>query len=50
MEPLLLMVGFYCLPTITRPLMPVRYSLTVFGIECLLWLHLSLMSVRYALH
>ena len=44
------MVGFYCLPTTIRPLVLVHYSLAVLGIECLLWLRPSLMSVRYVLH
>ena len=44
------MASFYCLPTAIRLLVPVRYFLVVLGIECLLWLRLSLMSVRYALH
>ena len=42
--------SFYFLPMAIRPLVPVHYSLTVLGNECLLWLCLSLMSVRYALH
>ena len=29
---------------------PIRYSLAVLGIKCLLWLYLSLMFVHYALH
>ena len=40
------MASFYCLPTATRPLMPIRYSLVVLGIECLLWLYLSLIDVN----
>ena len=44
------MAGFYCLPMAIHPLVPIRYSLAVLGIECLLWLRLLLMSVRYALH
>ena len=44
------MVGFYCLPTAIRPLVPVHYSLSVLGIECLLWLRLSSMTIHYALH
>ena len=31
------MADFNCLPTAIRPLVPVRYSLAVLGIECLLW-------------
>ena len=50
MKPLVLMIGFYCLPTTTRSLMPVRYSLAVLGIECLLWLRPSLISVCYTLN
>ena len=50
MEPLVLMAGFYSLPTAIRLFVPIRYSLAVLGIECLLWLRLLLMSVRYALH
>ena len=50
MAPLVLMAGFYCLPTAIRPLVPMCYSFAVLGIECLLWFHSSLMSVRYALH
>ena len=50
MEPLVLMADFNCLPTAISPLVPIRYSLAVLGIECLLWLRLLLMSVRYALH
>ena len=44
------MVGFYCLPTTTHLLMPVYYSLAVLGVKCLVWLYLSLMSIRYALY
>ena len=50
MESLVLMAGFNFLPAAIRLLVPVRYSLAVLGIECLLWLHPSLMSVHYALH
>ena len=50
MEPLVLMADFYCQPTTIRLLVPVCYSLTVLGIECLLWFRPSLMSVHYALH
>ena len=46
-EPLVLMADFYCLPTVIRPLVPVHYFLAIFGIECLLWLHLSLISICY---
>ena len=49
-EPLVLIAGFYCLPTATRSLMPVRYSLAILGIEYFLWFRPLLMSVRYALH
>ena len=31
------MANFNCLPTAIRPLVPVRYSLAVLGIDCLLW-------------
>ena len=50
MEPLVLIAGFYCLPTATRALMPVRYSLAILGIEYFLWFRPLLMFVRYALH
>ena len=40
MEPLVLMAGFYCLLMVIRPLVLVRYSLVVMGMECLLWLRL----------
>ena len=50
MEPLVLMAGFYCLPTTTHPLMLVCYSLAVLGIKCLLWLLPSLIFVHYDLH
>ena len=44
------MAGFYCLSMAIHPLVLIRYSLAVLGIECLLWLRLLLMSIRYALH
>jgi len=50
MELLVLMVGFDYLPMVIYPLVLVHYSLAVLGIECLLWLYPSLMSIRYALH
>ena len=50
MESLVLMAGFYCLPMATHPLIPIRYSLPMLGIECILWLRPSLMSVHYVLH
>ena len=38
MEPLVLMASFNSLPTAIRLFVPIRYSLAVLGIECLLWL------------
>ena len=49
-EPLVLMAGFYCLLMVIRLLVLKCYSLVVLGMECLLWLRLSLMSIRYVLH
>ena len=49
-ESLVLVAGFYCLSTSIRPLVLVHYSLAISGIEYLLRLHPSLMSVHYALH
>ena len=48
-EPLVLMAVFYCLTMAIRPLVPIRYSLAILDIECLLWLRSSLISVRYTL-
>ena len=48
-EPLVLMANFYRLPTAICSLVPVHYSLAILGVECLLWLRLSLISIRYAL-
>ena len=42
--------GWYILPMAIHSLVLVRYSVVFLGIECLLWLRLSLMSVHYALH
>lgn len=44
------MPDFYCLLTAIRLLVPVHYFLAILDIECLLWLSLLLMFVRYALH
>ena len=49
LEPLVLMVGFYCLAIAIRSLVLVRYFLAILGVECLLWLHLSLISICYDL-
>ena len=48
-KPLVLMAGFYCLPTAIRLLVPVHYSLAILGVECLLWLCPLLISIHYAL-
>ena len=49
LEPLVLMAGFYYLPMAIHALVLVRYFSAILGVECLLWLHPPLISIRYAL-
>ena len=49
LEPLVLMAGFYYLPMAIHALVLVHYFSAILGVECLLWLHPPLISIRYAL-